>query len=260
MTSCTNNAQTATTTGPWTVDPHKALVCLAEYVFDQDTYEAGPLDFVASATSTELPLGVSSAPARITPTYTPALTLYKGACTFPASARKFRPRTAAGECSAAASCMFLQQALAVAAVCVTAATILPAAHHGCCPFLRGSLFSAAGFIECEVAVANTGSARLKDVQLSGPYGPPCAAIATLPPAANITTCVVKLSVDQADFDAHELNPASVLSLSVKATGTSNVSTALFIPSPAATFTCTGLRLPIDRSMEVTASLSAGVVN
>lgn len=109
-----------------------------------------------------------------------------------------------------------------------------------------------------MAVANTGSARLKNVQLSGPYGPPCAAIATLLPAANITTCVVKLSVNQADFDAHELNPANVLSLGVTATGTSNVSTALVIPSPAATFT--GLRLPIDRSMEVTASLRAGVIN
>lgn len=140
VTSCTNNAQTATTAGPWTVDPHKALVCLAEYVFDQGTYEAGPLGFVASATSTELPLGVSSAPARTTPTYTPALELYKGGCTFPASARKHGTRAAAGKCSAAAACVFLQQALAVAAVCETAATTLPATHHGCCPFLCAPCF------------------------------------------------------------------------------------------------------------------------
>lgn len=75
--------------GPWTVEPYKTLVCTAEYLFDQILYEAGSFDFQATAISTELPSpGVTSAAARITPTYSPGLQVNKGTCVLPTIARK----------------------------------------------------------------------------------------------------------------------------------------------------------------------------
>lgn len=73
---------------------HSSMVCYAEYTFDQDTYEAGALDFVASAKPTEMPQVVTSAPATVTPSYNPALTFYQGACTLP-TAREWRAAPAA---------------------------------------------------------------------------------------------------------------------------------------------------------------------
>jgi hypothetical protein len=64
------------------------MVCYAEYKFDQDTYEAGPLAFVASAKPTEMPQAVTSSPATVNPVYTTQWAFYQGACVEPTAARK----------------------------------------------------------------------------------------------------------------------------------------------------------------------------
>lgn len=88
VTACT--PATHAWPGPWTVEPYKTLVCTAEYLFNQTKYEAGAFDFQATATSTELPSpGVTSAAARITPTYSPGLQVTKGTCVLPTTARKW---------------------------------------------------------------------------------------------------------------------------------------------------------------------------
>lgn len=78
--SCTLN-------GAATIATHSFVECTAHYTFDQDTYENGPLDFVASAAVSELPSGVTSAPATITPSYSAVLMYNPGTCTMP-TARK----------------------------------------------------------------------------------------------------------------------------------------------------------------------------
>lgn len=101
--------------------------------------------------------------------------------------------------------------------------------------------------------------RLKDVQLSDPLGPSCASVAVLLPGQN-STCQAQMLVIQADFDAQEddSTATSDLALAVTATGSGNVTTpVLSISSPATNFS--GLRLSINRSLVVTASLSKDTV-
>lgn len=83
---------TPTLAGPIAV--HSSMVCYAEYTFDQDMYEAGALDFVATAKPVEMQQAVTSAPATVTPSYNPALALYQGACSLP-TARESGPAVAA---------------------------------------------------------------------------------------------------------------------------------------------------------------------
>lgn len=88
--SVANCTPSGTVPGPWTIWPHRALVCRAEYNVTHDFYEAGPLSFVASAKPNELNTSVASAPAVITPTYTAGLSSQEGACSLPSAARKYR--------------------------------------------------------------------------------------------------------------------------------------------------------------------------
>jgi hypothetical protein len=82
--------------------------------------------------------------------------------------------------------------------------------------------------------------------------PACPTVSVLAPGEN-STCEVQLAVDHADFDNEEAD-ATPLTLDVTAAGTSNVTSApLTIPTTATSFT--GLRLPINRSLEAEASLS-----
>lgn len=70
-----------------TLPVHSSMECYANYTFDQDTYEAGPLDFVASAKPAEMQ-AVFSSPATVNPTYTTQWAFYQGACVMPTAARK----------------------------------------------------------------------------------------------------------------------------------------------------------------------------
>lgn len=117
--------------------------------------------------------------------------------------------------------------------------------------------AAAGSITCSVTASNTGTVRLTNIHLTGLLGPACATVAVLLPGEN-TTCEVHKAVVQGDFDSQEAGSTTDLALPVTATGSSNVTQpALVIPSPATTFA--GLQLAINRSLEVTASLSKDTV-
>jgi hypothetical protein len=72
-----------------TIPVHGSMVCFAEYTFDQDFYEAGPMSFRAWAKPNELPAPVQSQPATVTPTYTPQLAYHQGNCTLPSAARTY---------------------------------------------------------------------------------------------------------------------------------------------------------------------------
>jgi hypothetical protein len=76
---------------PGTIPVYGSMVCFADYTFDQDFYEAGPLSFSAWAKPNELPAAVQSQPTVVTPTYTPSLVYHQGSCTLPAAARKHLP-------------------------------------------------------------------------------------------------------------------------------------------------------------------------
>lgn len=67
---------------------HGSMVCYASYTFNQDTFEAGSLDFVASAKPAELQQAVESSPATVTPSYTTQWTFYQGACVMPSTPGK----------------------------------------------------------------------------------------------------------------------------------------------------------------------------
>lgn len=133
------------------------------------------------------------------------------------------------------------------------------------PLLLLHLPSAAGNIACSVTVENTGTVRLRGVQIQGPENN-CSVIDVLWPKQNVSTCILQLAVSQTTLDAREADESSSsteLSIAVESVGRSNVtynSTAaeLVIPSPAATFT--GLALPIIRNMSVTASIGKTSVN
>ena len=123
---------------------------------------------------------------------------------------------------------------------------------------------AAGNITCGLAVENTGTVRLRGMQLQGPENN-CSMIDVQWPGQNITGCAIKLHVDQAAFDAREANelvPDTTLNITVQAIGYPNVTNTtaaqLDIPVPAVEFT--GLVLPIFRNMSVTASLGKTMVN
>lgn len=116
---------------------------------------------------------------------------------------------------------------------------------------------AAGNINCLVTVVNTGTVRLKNIELTEatPLAPTCSAISVLAPGEN-STCEVQLAVDQTHYDAEEaagVNGSS-LTLGVTATGASNVSSAaLTFSNPVTQFT--GLRLPVNRLMSAVASVN-----
>jgi len=115
---------------------------------------------------------------------------------------------------------------------------------------------------CAVEVANTGTVRLREVQVQGPENN-CSTIDTIWPKQNVSTCFVRLSVNQTDFDTQEASPGATLGFTIEAVGRSNITfnttaAVLTVPSPATQFTA--LRLPIFRNISVTASLGTTVVN
>jgi hypothetical protein len=158
-------------------------------------------------------------------------------------------------------CMALCQTPGVHHQAMSAATQRKACQPPAQPDLdRRCVFAvlAAGNIACTVGVANTGTVRLTNVQLSGPSGS-CTQIGVLAPGDNITTCVLNKAVIQAAFDAQEADDAGTsYQLMVTAAGASNVaSKALTVPNPATTFTA--LQLPVQRTMTVSAAVSKTTV-
>jgi hypothetical protein len=87
LQNCTPAVTAETVAGP--IQVHSSMVCYAEYKFDQDTYEAGALAFVASAKPTEMPQAVTSSPATVNPVYMTQWAFYQGACDMPPAARKY---------------------------------------------------------------------------------------------------------------------------------------------------------------------------
>jgi hypothetical protein len=85
LRNCTPAVTAGTVAGP--VQVHSSMVCYAQYTFDQDTFEAGALEFVASAQPFELQQAVTSLASTVTPQYRTGWVFYQGACAMP-SARK----------------------------------------------------------------------------------------------------------------------------------------------------------------------------
>lgn len=118
---------------------------------------------------------------------------------------------------------------------------------------------AAGEILCDVGVTNNGKVRLLNVQVVGPENS-CNLASPLAPAAQ-GSCQLKLTVSQPQFDSREANasPATLLTLTVNGTGTSNVTAhPLTLTQPVATKD--DLELPITRSLTAQSSLDKLVVN
>lgn len=116
--------------------------------------------------------------------------------------------------------------------------------------------TAAGDISCPLGVTNSGTVRLTGVQLTGPKNS-CPIVSLLVPAEASTPCNVLMAVIQSDFDTQEADSGASLTLPVNAVATPNVTTPLAISTPATQFA--GLKLPIDRLMTATATLSAASV-
>lgn len=118
---------------------------------------------------------------------------------------------------------------------------------------------AAGYIYCSVGVNNTGTVRLKEVQLQGPENN-CSVTPVLAPGQNVFTCIVRKSVAQAEFDAREADATSAteLSVTVGAVAAPNVSEPLVNPQGTTVFS--GLQLVVRRNLTARASLGRASVN
>jgi hypothetical protein len=119
--------------------------------------------------------------------------------------------------------------------------------------------SAAGFIYCTVGVKNTGTVRLKQVQLQGPENN-CTVIPVLAPGQSAFTCTVRRTVTQTEFDNREADGTSAteLSVTVASIATPNVSDPLV--NPTATTVFSGLQLVVRRDLSAKASLGRTSVN
>jgi hypothetical protein len=121
--------------------------------------------------------------------------------------------------------------------------------------------TAAGFIHCAVGINNTGTVRLKNVQLQGPENN-CSVIPVLDPGHSVFSCDIRQPVTQAQFDVREAEvpatAATELSVIVGSVATPNVSTPLV--NPDATTVFSGLQLDVRRGFSVTASLARPDVN
>lgn len=129
----------------------------------------------------------------------------------------------------------------------------------CCCYV--TFATAVGFIHCAVGVNNTGTVRLKNVQLQGPENN-CSVIPVLDPGHSTFSCDILRSVTQAEFDAREADvpatTATELSVTVGSVATPNVSTPL--GNQNATTEFSGLKLDVRRSFGATASLGRSDVN
>jgi hypothetical protein len=129
-------------------------------------------------------------------------------------------------------------------------------NYLCCVF---PVPSAAGNIECDVTAVNNGTVRLNDLVIAGSGAvvtTACSVPASMAPA-DTYTCKVQLPMNQANFDATEVDGSIVQTVEVTVSGTSNVSSVTLDP---VTVTETGLGLPVNRVFTVASALDTTVVD
>lgn len=119
---------------------------------------------------------------------------------------------------------------------------------------------AAGTIDCEVSVLNTGTVGLSSVAVASASNTitGCTQSTAVEPGHNATmSCVVHKAVQQTDFDDREATSST--SLSVTASTSSAVArTGQTVTSTPATLS--GLQLPVNRGMTVSTSLEPAEVD
>jgi hypothetical protein len=119
---------------------------------------------------------------------------------------------------------------------------------------------AAGTIDCQVSVLNTGTVGLSsfEVTSAGNTVTGCIQSAAVEPGQNASmSCVVHKAVQQTDFDDREATPSTSLSV------TASISSAVSRTGQAVTSTpstLSGLQLPVTRAMTVSTSLDMSEVD